>query len=160
MAPEKITRRGVLVVDAQPNMAALVATMLRALGRRDIREISDGRLARFELSRRPFDLVILDDSAGIDAVELVRQLRADANNANRHVPVIMTAAAPDAARITAARDAGVTEFLRKPFAATHLKARLDSLEASPRSFIDATAYAGPDRRRRSVTVGSVERRSR
>jgi two-component system, chemotaxis family, chemotaxis protein CheY len=160
MTSETATRRGVLIVDPQPNMANLVANMLRAIGRGEAREAYDTGQALLELRRRPFDLLILDDAvAPVDAVELVRRLRADAESPNRSIPVIMMAAAPDAARISAARDAGVTEFLRKPFAATHLKARLDTIAARPRLFIETQAYSGPDRRRRSDEIDIVDRRT-
>jgi DNA-binding response OmpR family regulator len=70
----------------------------------------------------------------------------------------MISAAPDARRIAEARDAGVTEFLRKPFAAAHLQSRLVSIEANPRGFVEAETYQGPDRRRKSVDVGDKDRR--
>lgn len=157
MPSEQITKSGVLIVDPQTNMAALVATMLRGFGRRDIREANDATQALAELRRRPFDLVIVDDAlSDMNAVELVKRLRATANS-NRSASVIMMAAAPDAARIEAARDAGVSEFLRKPFAANQLKARLHSIKARPRAFIDLESYAGPDRRRHHEDVGDDRR---
>lgn len=160
MSNDTQTKLGALIIDPQAHMAALVADMLRGLGRRDIREAYDANQAQFELRRRAFEVVIIDDAiAGPDAVELVRRLRADATGPNRLTPVIMMAAAPDATRIAAARDAGVTEFLRKPFAATHLKSRLDSIAGSPRPFIEAETYAGPDRRRKVQDVGSADRRA-
>ena len=58
------------------------------------------------------------------------------------------ATAPNAEMIAAARDAGVTEFLRKPFAPQHIALRLESLRKAPRPFVEAESYAGPDRRRR------------
>lgn len=159
MARHPVTKSSALVVDPQAHMAALVADMLRSLGHRDTREANDGTIAQFELGRRPFDLVIIDDAlTGPDAVELVRRLRASPDSPNRLTPVIMMAAAPDAIRIAAARDAGVTEFLRKPFAVNHLKARLDGLAANPRAFIEAEHYAGPDRRRRAQDIGTADRR--
>jgi two-component system, chemotaxis family, chemotaxis protein CheY len=85
-------------------------------------------------------------------------LRAATDCQNRLIPVIMMSSAPDAKRIADARDAGVTEFLRKPFAANHLQSRLTSIEANPRGFIEAREYTGPDRRRRSVDIGGKERR--
>lgn len=161
MASEQTASKGVLIIDPQTNMAALVAGMLRSLGRRDIREACDAMQAQLHLRRHTFDLIIIDDMiAKPDAVEIVRRLRADTGNPNRLVPVIMMAAAPDASRIAAARDAGVTEFLRKPFAANHLKMRLDSIAANPRAFVEADGYVGPDRRRRSQDVGNADRRSR
>jgi two-component system chemotaxis response regulator CheY len=160
MASENITRSGVLIIDPQAHMAALIAEMLRALGRRDIREVQDANQARLELRRRPFGLVIIDDSlVAPDAVDLVGRLRTEPDGHNRLTPVIMMSAAPDVARIKAARDAGVTEFLRKPFAARDIKSRLDSIAASPRPFIEAQSYAGPDRRRKIVGTGKAERRA-
>lgn len=159
MATEEITKRGVLVADHSPNMAALVAVMLRSIGRKDIREAYDASKAMTELKRRVFDVIIVDDDLeGMDGVAFTRKLRASVDCQNRYVPIIMMSAAPDAKRIADARDAGVTEFLRKPFAANHLQSRLTNIEANPRGFIEAREYVGPDRRRKTVDVGSNERR--
>ena len=159
MATEEITKRGVLVADPSTNMAGLVTVMLRSLGRKDIREAYDATKAMTELMRRSFDVVIINDTLGsMDGVDFTRKLRANAECPNRLVPIIMISAAPDAERIAAARDAGVTEFLRKPFAANHLEARLSSIQAHPRGFIDAEQFKGPDRRRKTVDVGEKDRR--
>ena len=159
MPNQTSARLGALVIDPQPNMASLVADMLRGLGRRDIREAWDANQAQFELGRRAYEIIVIDDALiNPDAVELVRRIRGDAGSPNRLTPIIMMAAAPDATRIAAARDAGVTEFLRKPFAASHLKSRLDTIAGQPRPFIEAGHYAGPDRRRRVQETGTPERR--
>lgn len=159
MPAEAITKRGVLIADHSPNMATLVAVMLRSIGRKDIREVYDAGRAMTELKRRQFDVIIVDDNLeGMDGVAFTRRLRGDATCQNRFVPVIMMSAAPDAKRIADARDAGVTEFLRKPFAANHLQSRLANIEANPRGFIEAREYAGPDRRRKTVDVGTNDRR--
>ena len=159
MATEEIIKRGVLVADSSQNMASLVTVMLRSLGRKDIREAYDASRVMLEVRRRAFDVIIIDDALeGMDGVAFTRKLRAMTDCQNRLTPVIMMSAAPDAKRIADARDAGVTEFLRKPFAASHLQTRLVSIEANPRGFIEAAAYNGPDRRRRTVDVGSKDRR--
>jgi two-component system, chemotaxis family, chemotaxis protein CheY len=49
------------------------------------------------------------------------------------------------ARVTAARDAGITEFLAKPISAKALYQRVVNVVANPRPFIKT--YFGPDRRR-------------
>eukprot|EP00919_Chromeraceae_sp_WS-2016_P057250 GHVR01135699.1.p1 GENE.GHVR01135699.1~~GHVR01135699.1.p1 ORF type:complete len:169 (-),score=52.15 GHVR01135699.1:853-1359(-) len=160
MANEEITTSGVLVADHSPHMAALITVMLRSLGRKGIREAYDASKAMLELSRRAFDVLIIDDAlGGMDGVALTRKLRASADNRNRLVPIIMMSAAPDAKRIADAGDAGVTEFLRKPFEANHLQTRLLSIAAHPRSFIEGTQYMGPDRRRKTVDVGDNDRRA-
>ncbi len=158
MAIEAITKRGVLVADHSQNMAGLVTVMLRSLGRKDIREAYDANKAMTELKRRVFDILIIDDALdGMDGVAFTRKLRSTIDCQNRYVPIIMMSAAPDARRIAEARDAGVTEFLRKPFAAVHLQTRLASIEANPRGFIEVERYNGPDRRRRTVDVGQDRR---
>ena len=159
MAVEEITKRGVLVADSSAHMASLVTLMLRGLGRKDIREAYDASRAMLELRRRAFDIIIIDDALdGVDGVAFTKKLRAATDCQNRFVPIIMMSAAPDAKRIAEARDAGVTEFLRKPFAANHLQTRLTSIEANPRGFIEAAEYTGPDRRRKVVDVGEKDRR--
>jgi two-component system chemotaxis response regulator CheY len=159
MALESIPEHGVLIADPSPNMVSLVGGMLRSIGRRDFREANDAQTAMTELTSRKFDVLVIDDGLdGLDGVELVRQLRASPDSPNRYMPIIMMSASPDAKRIAAARDAGVTEFLRKPFAAAHLQTRLVSIEANPRGFIEAEAYKGPDRRRKTVDVGDRDRR--
>ena len=159
MAIEEITKRGVLVADSSPHMASLVTVMLRSLGRKDIREAYDDSRALLEVRRRAFDVIIIDDALdGMDGVAFTRKLRAMTDCQNRLAPVIMMSAAPDAKRIADARDAGVTEFLRKPFAANHLQTRLTSIETNPRGFIEAAEYTGPDRRRKVVDVGENDRR--
>ena len=140
-------------------MATLVAVMLRSIGRKDIREAYDAGRAMTELKRRQFDVIIVyDNLEGMDGVAFTRKLRGDATCQNRLVPVIMMSAAPDAKRIADARDAGVTQFLRKPFVAHQLQSRLANIEANPRGFIEAREYAGPDRRRKSVHAGTNDRR--
>jgi two-component system chemotaxis response regulator CheY len=159
MATEEITKRGVLVADSTPNMAALVAQMLRTLGRKDIREAYDASKAMLEIRRRTFDILIIDaDLNELDGVAFTKKLRSMTDNPNHDMPVIMMSSAPDAKRIAAARDAGITEFLRKPFAASHLNSRLVNIEANPRGFIQSTAYVGPDRRRKTIDVGDKDRR--
>lgn len=160
MATEEITKHGVLIADHSPHMASLIAVMLRSLGRKDIRESYDANRAMIELRRRAFDVLIIDDDLnGMDGVAFTKKLRACSDCQNRLVPIIMMSAAPDAKRIADARDAGVTEFLRKPFAANHLQTRLTSIETNPRGFIEAEAYTGPDRRRKTVDIGENERRT-
>src|SRR4051812_28066980 len=157
MATEPKSSQGVLIADSSSHMVSLIAGMLRSIGKRDFREARDAQAAMTELNTKTFAVLLIDDD-GMDGVELTRQLRASADCTNRYVPVIMMSSAPAAKRIAAARDAGVTEFLRKPFAANHLQSRLTSIEANPRGFIEVRAYTGPDRRRKTIAVGEKDRR--
>lgn len=150
----------VLVADPSPHMSALIVSMLRAIKVRDAHEVNSAAGAMSLLKARRFSVIILDDAlADFDGVALTRRLRAAEHNPNRDTPVIMISGAPDAERIKAARDAGVTEFLRKPFAANHVASRLNSILKAPREFIEGEAYVGPDRRRRKDGPRPAERRA-
>jgi DNA-binding response OmpR family regulator len=54
-------------------------------------------------------------------------------------------------RVTAARDAGITEFLAKPISAKGLYERIVNVVACPRPFVKTSTYFGPDRRRMTNT---------
>jgi hypothetical protein len=63
--------------------------------------------------------------------------------------------------VLAARDAGVTEFLVKPFTVTGLLRRIEALIFQARPFVRSPTYFGPDRRRRAdPNYRGVERRRR
>lgn len=62
-------------------------------------------------------------------------------------------------RVTAARDAGTTEFLAKPISAKGLYERIVNVVANPRPFVKTKTYFGPDRRRGvNPNYGGTERR--
>src|SRR5208283_5007257 len=65
----------------------------------------------------------------------------------RRAPVIMFSAEATAAAIIGARDAGVHEFLRKPFTIKDLMRRLEAVAMRPRDWVEGIGYVGPDRRR-------------
>jgi DNA-binding response OmpR family regulator len=73
----------------------------------------------------------------------------------------MTTAQATAAAILAARDAGVHEFLRKPFTIKDLVRRLEAVTLRPRDWVEAVDYIGPDRRRFNSGdyTGPLKRRS-
>lgn len=148
-----------LIADPSTHMAGLVTLMLHSLKIRGVDEAGDARQAAALLARRPYNLLLLDDALGsAEDFALVRTLRQAADHPNRTVPIIMMASAPEAGLIVRARDAGVTEFLRKPFSAQHIQMRLDTIRNAPREFIEAKGYAGPDRRRQDV-AGKPHRRA-
>lgn len=148
----------ILVADV-PFMAALTASMLRALGARSIVEAHDPRGLQVALAREEFRLILIDDEMPqLDPVRLVRDLRADTQSWNRYAPVLMTFSAASKARIIEARDAGVTEFLKKPLSATIIGMRATQVLVNPRPFVEAEAYVGPDRRRKAARISGPDRR--
>jgi CheY-like chemotaxis protein len=159
MQKQSFAKLDVLVCDPSQNMGTLIGQMLRHLKVHALEEVQSSTAALTSLTNRQFGVIMLDDQLGpTDSIELVKALRANENGLNRATPVIMMSSAPEAARILAARDAGVTEFLRKPFAAVHVESRLTSIFGAPREFVDGGGYKGPDRRRKRVEFKGNERR--
>jgi DNA-binding response OmpR family regulator len=57
-----------------------------------------------------------------------------------------------------ARDAGVNEFVVKPFSTNTLYAKIRATVEHPRAFVELPdGYLGPDRRRRSIPVAEQRR---
>ncbi len=154
-----LTKLDLLVVDPSPHMGSLVGQMLRHLRVHHVDEVQDSDAATAMLQSHRYGAVLLNDLLQpLDGVSLVRALRLAPEGLNRDTPVIMMSSEPSASGIAEARDAGVTEFLRKPFATQDIQTRLTSVLTSPRAFIEAAAYAGPDRRRKRSPRRGTERR--
>ncbi|MCF6326537.1 MAG: response regulator [Devosiaceae bacterium] len=151
----------ILVADPSQYMVKIIRAMLRGFGINKIREANDGAVALEEFNTHTIDIAIFDYAlATLDGVELTELLRADENSPNRFVPIIMLSAFTEKRRVVAARDAGISEFLRKPLCARDLYLRLLQVIEQPREFVNTTTYFGPDRRRHidDTTYAGEERR--
>lgn len=138
----------VLVADPNPYMIKIIRAMLRGFGITNIREASDGAIALEEFKTHTIDVAIFDFAlTTLDGVELTGLLRGDENSHSRFVPIIMLSAYTEKKRVETARDAGITEFLRKPLCARDLYLRLVETIENPREFVRSNHYFGPDRRR-------------
>jgi len=85
-------------------------------------------------------------SSGADGLALARKIRRS-DLACRQNPIIMCTAEATAEAIFGARDAGIHEFMRKPFTIKDLERRLEAVTLKPRDWVEAVQYVGPDRRR-------------
>ena len=106
------------------------------------------------------DLVLCDlKMSPMGGLEFVRQLRADAENPHRFVPVIMITAYAELDTVAGARDSGVNEFMAKPISAAALEKRIRRVREDQRPFVEAPDFNGPDRRRgKKDAFGGSERR--
>jgi two-component system, chemotaxis family, chemotaxis protein CheY len=139
----------VLVVDDNRYMCELIGTLLRTFGITRIYLCEDVKRALNTLRTEQIDIVLTDLSMNpVDGLEFTRMLRRDPDSPAPFVPVLMITGHSDRQKVTSARDAGVNEFLVKPLTARALFDRFVSLIDSPRAFIRAGDYMGPDRRRR------------
>jgi two-component system, chemotaxis family, chemotaxis protein CheY len=139
-----------LVIDDNAHMRRIVRTLLNGYGARDILEAEDGATGLDAVKNHAPDIVLTALTLPIfDGLELVQMVRQPDDGAHCFVPIIMVTSKPDRALVAAARDAGVTEFLAKPFSSKALYERIISVVANPRPFIKSKDYFGPDRRRNS-----------
>jgi len=137
----------VLVLDPAPASARLAGELMKSMGAREIALAT--RTDRGFATTVEFEpQLILLEYAGpaFDGLEFTRRLRRSLI-ASRQAPVIMITAEATAASIVAARNAGVHEFLRKPYTVGDLFRRVENVTLKPRPWIEAQSYVGPDRRR-------------
>jgi two-component system chemotaxis response regulator CheY len=103
-----------LVVDDSSTMRRIIINALRKLGDAECHEASNGREGIERLAARPVDLVITDwnmpEMNGLDFVRAVR-----ANDATRHLPVLMVTTNAGSDNCTDAMNAGITSYVVKPF---------------------------------------------
>jgi len=139
--------RRVLIVDPNHAAARMLADLMRGAGAREVLFDADERHA-LELAETTGPSIIFVERSGpkLDGESFTRRLRRS-DFACRRAPVIMVTADATATTIKGARDAGVHEFLRKPFTAGDLARRLEAVSLKPRDWIEAVQYVGPDRRR-------------
>lgn len=144
-----------LVEDLQPMRDVLMA-VLKAQGFGEIVPASNGERGYAEFVRCRPDIVITDwDMTGGDGLELTQMIRTSPTSPNPLVPIIMTTGYCSPEKIKLARDAGITEFLMKPFSAKDISKRVMHVIRKPRDFVVADCYSGPDRRRHSVEAPGI-----
>lgn len=151
----------VLIIDPNLGAAKLVGELMKEMGARQIAAAT--RTDRALAVVQEFEPhLILTELVGpeLDGLEFTRQLRRSALAA-RQAPVIVITAEATAASILGARNAGMHEFLRKPYTAGDLYRRVENVILKPRPWIQAQMYVGPDRRRfnSGEFVGDKKRRS-
>ncbi|MEO1040397.1 MAG: response regulator [Pseudomonadota bacterium] len=139
----------VLIVDDNAAMRGLVRAILGAFGCENVFEADGAKRAMEILRGDAIDLVISDwKMSPVDGIELVKIMRDPEQSPTPYMPVIMLTAYAEPSRVHEARDAGVTEFLAKPFSSENLYRRIQSIVNRPRPFVRTKVFFGPDRRRR------------
>ncbi len=136
----------VLIVDPTPS-ARLLGDLLKQAGAKMVHVETGVNTAMAACQAIDPQMVFTELSGpNLDGLAFVRALRRS-HMGCRKVPVIVVTTEATAATITASRDAGVHEFLRKPFTLKDLNRRLEAVALKGRPWVEAVQYVGPDRRR-------------
>lgn len=137
----------VMIVDSYEASARAASDMIRSLGAGHVEVLEHSRTAYERAENYQPDLILTEfKGPNVDGVLFTKKLRRSSFGCRRAPIIVMTADAT-AQGISAARDAGAHEFLRKPFSAADLCKRVENVALKPRPWIEAVEYIGPDRRR-------------
>lgn len=116
----------VLIVDDYKTMLKIVGNLLRQLGFTNIDEATDGSMALNMFSEKQYGLIISDwNMEPMSGLDLLKQVRAAANN--NKVPFIMVTAESKTENVIIAKQAGVNNYIVKPFNAETLKTKISSV---------------------------------
>jgi two-component system, chemotaxis family, chemotaxis protein CheY len=116
----------VLVVDDMSTMRRIVKNVLRQIGFSDIVEAENGQDALGKLKCGGFGLVVSDWNMPVmQGIDLLRAVRADPNL--KSLPFLMVTAEAQKENIIEAVQAGVSNYIVKPFTAEALQEKLDKI---------------------------------
>lgn len=117
------TSMNVLVVDDFATMRRIITNVLKQLGFETIIEAEDGTKALQVLETEKVDFVITDwnmpQMSGLDLLKAIR-----ASEDKKHIPVLMVTAEAMQENIVKAAQAGVNNYIIKPFDAKTLSEKI------------------------------------
>jgi two-component system, chemotaxis family, chemotaxis protein CheY len=157
----------VMVADDNRFVRSILVTVLKGLGIGKIMQAENGEEAQAILDvsaqmqgdTRDVDIVFADHlmSPG-DGIDFLKWVRGHESDKVRFLPIVMMSGEADMKSVTAARDAGVTEYLAKPMSVINVASRLLAIIDKPRNFVRAPGYFGPDRRRQTLSYEFPDKR--
>lgn len=113
----------ILIVDDYKTMLRIIRNLLKQLGFNNVDEATDGSSALQKMRDRAYSLVISDwNMEPMSGLQLLKEVRADQQL--QQVPFIMVTAEGKSENVAAAKQAGVTSYILKPFTAATLKSKL------------------------------------
>ena len=143
----------VLVVEDVKEMRNLFISLLEEMDIGKVYQAPDGERGFEVFQKFNPDIVFLDwEMPEVSGIALTRQIRRRNDSPNTMAPIIMITGYSSIYRVSEARDAGITEFIVKPFSAKDIIKRIETVINKPRDFIISDNYTGPDRRRRQVKL--------
>ena len=120
------TSLDVLIVDDYKTMLRIIRNLLKQIGFENVDEASDGAEALGKLRAKRYGLVISDwNMSPMTGLELLQAVRADAKLAT--LPFIMITAESKTENVVAAKQAGVSNYIVKPFNAETLQGKIEKV---------------------------------
>lgn len=116
----------IMIVDDYSTMLRILRNLLRQLEFNNVDEANNGDEALQKLRENQYNLIISDwNMAPMTGLDLLKNVRADAKL--KHIPFIMVTAESKTDNVIAAKQAGVSNYIVKPFNAETLKSKMSSV---------------------------------
>lgn len=116
----------ILVVDDYQTMVRIVRNLLKQIGYENVDDASNGEEALKKIREKHYGLIISDwNMEPMTGFQLLQAVREDTSIAD--TPFIMVTAESKTDNVVAARRAGVSHYIVKPFNAATLKAKIDAV---------------------------------
>ncbi len=116
----------VLIVDDFATMRRILKNILKQLGFRNLVEADDGTTAWEVLENQTIDLIISDwNMPKMTGLELLKKVRADSRYAK--TPFLMVTAEAQKQNVIEAVQAGVSNYVVKPFTAEAISDKLEKI---------------------------------
>jgi len=116
----------VLVVDDYKTMVRIIRNLLKQLNFNNVDEASDGSAALRKLREGNYGLVVSDwNMEPMTGLQLLKEVRED--SVLKDIPFIMVTAESKTENVIAAKQAGVSNYIVKPFNAATLKSKISSV---------------------------------
>ena len=113
----------IMVVDDMSTMRRIVKNLLKQLGYANVDEAENGQEALIKLRADKFGFVVSDWNMPVmSGIELLRAIRAD--ECLKAIPVLMVTAEAQKENIIEAVQAGVSNYVVKPFTAETLQEKM------------------------------------
>lgn len=117
----------VLIVDDYKTMLRIIGNLLKQIGFNNVDEATDGTMALDVMKNKKFGLVISDwNMEPMTGLDFLKNLRAEVSE-NQNVPFIMITAESKTENVIAAKQAGVNNYIVKPFNAETLKQKITAV---------------------------------
>lgn len=116
----------ILVVDDFSTMRRIVRNILKQLGFANIEEAEDGDVAFAKLKEGEYQFVITDwNMPNMTGLDLLKSIRA--HERLKDVPVLLVTAEAEKENVVQAAQAGVNDYIVKPFTADVLQKKIDRI---------------------------------
>lgn len=116
----------ILILDDMLTMRKIVMKTLKEIGFTDIQEAEDGKKGweKLKAANPPIQLVVSDwNMPNCTGLELLKAVRSDSDMGK--LPFVLLTAEAEAHQVKEAMNAGVTNYIIKPFTADTLKQKLE-----------------------------------